>query len=186
MALKLYNEILADVRRNGLCPVKSLVQPDDVEVRRVASVLAQAENPVAAAQEFIHSFTEYLHEEGDYWSTPGETFEREAGDCDCLAIALCSILRNWLPADKVFCAIGNLSNGSDSGHMWLVMEGVGGEDRIIESTAPPEKPLRGGYNLMAIFNDVYAFSSPEGIREFHLVIKEQEVLWQEKDKSLIS
>lgn len=174
MALKLYNEILADVRRDGLCPVKSLVQPDDPEVREVAKVLAQAEDPIAAAQELIDTFTAYEHEEGDYWSTPGETFEREAGDCDCKAIALLSILRNWLPADKVFCAIGNLSNGSNTGHMWIVMEGENGEDRIIESTAPPGKPLRSGYKLMAIFNDIYALSSPEGIREFDLVIKEQE------------
>ena len=186
MRLKLYSEILADVRRNGLCPIKSLVQPDYPEVREVAQVLSQAEDPIAAAQEFIDDFTDYLHEEGDYWSTPRETFERGAGDCDCKAIALCSILRNWLPADQVFCAFGNLSNGSNTGHMWLILEGEGGEDRIIESTAPPGKPLRSGYKLLAIFNDKYAFSSPEGIREFDLVIKEQEALWQEKDKSLIS
>jgi len=172
MSLELYSEILADVRRNGLCPVKSLVHPDDEEVRGVAQVLAQAEDPIAAAQEFIHSFTSYEHEKGDYWSTPRETFEREAGDCDCKAIALCSILRNWLPADKVFCAFGNLSNGSNTGHMWLILEGEDGEDRIIEATAPPGKPLKGRYKLMAIFNDKYVFSSPEGIKEFDLVIKE--------------
>ena len=92
-----------------------------------------------------------------------------AGDCDDKAILLCSILRNYMPADEVYCAIGLWTSAGDTdGHMWVVTPGNDGKDRIVESTAPPSRPVRGKYTLEAIFNDRYCFATRVGLKEFDL------------------
>lgn len=168
--LRLYKELLANVRHDERYhPIKSLVQPDDPLVRDVARVLVQANDFIAAAQQFVDSFTTYQTEEGDYWTTPAEVLSARAGDCDDKAILLCSILRNYIPADQVFCAFGLWQlDGDLSGHMYVVTEGENGQDHIIESTAGPEKKTRGKYVLHGMFNDKYAFATDIGIREFDL------------------
>ena len=52
--------------------------------------------------------------------------------------------------------------------MFVVTEGEGGEDRILESTAPPGKSLRGKYVIYGMFNDKYCFSTDIGLKEFDL------------------
>jgi len=167
--LRLYEDALANVRNDrNFHPVRQLVQPNDPLVREIASVLSQAEFPVEAAQDFINTFTSYEPEPGDIWRTPAELFDRKAGDCDDKAIALCSLLRNYLPAEEVFCAFGVWEHGVDEGHMWVVMRGEDGNDRVLESTAGSNHVLYGDYRLMAMFNDQYFFTYPEGVKEFNL------------------
>ena len=90
------------------------------------------------------------------------------GDCDDKAILLTSLLRNEVPADQVFCAVGDhILGGRREGHMWVVIE-YGDEDYILEATAPSKALIRGDYQLMAIFNDAYAFAYPKGLRQFDL------------------
>lgn len=175
-SLKQYYDLKADVRHNGQYhPIRELVQPDDPEVREIAWVLIQADDFVNCAQDFVASFTAYHREIGDYWATPRETIQaqtlrREQGiefscDCDDMSILLCSLLRNYIAPEDVFCAVGEW-NGD--GHMFVVMPGENGQDRIIESTASSTKPVRGNYKVMALFNDSYCFAYPEGLREFCL------------------
>ena len=96
--------------------------------------------------------------------------EVQAGDCDDKAILLVSLLRNFVAAKKVFCAFGTWTfNGVSGGHMWVVMDSGGPQDRIIEATSPSANEKKGAYYLLALFNDVYAFSYPAGIRAFDLV-----------------
>jgi len=184
--LRQYFDLKADVRHDGeYHSIRELVQPDDGEVREIARVLVQADDFVAAAQDFVASFTTYHTEIGDYWATPVETLQtqtlrREEGivvgcDCDDMAILLCSILRNYIPAEDVFCAVGKW-NGD--GHMFIVLSDPSGEDRVLEATASSKTPLRGNYKVAAIFNDKYAFAYPEGIREFCLKpVEEKEVVY---------
>lgn len=171
MNLERYQDLLANVRHDGeFHSITDLVRPDDFEVQQVAGVLVQADDFVTAAQEFVHSFTTYRREIGDYWTTPEEILLARAGDCDDKAILLVSILRNYIQGDKVFAAFGHWSlNGKKDGHMWVVLDDGGLEDKIVEATASPSTPLRGRYNVEAIFNDRYAFSYPEGIRNFNLL-----------------
>jgi len=90
-------------------------------------------------------------------------------NCDDKAILLASILRNYIPPDKVYCAFGLWRAGKEAtGHMWIITEGEDGEDRVVEATAGPEKPSRGKYILHGMFNDTYAFSTDVGLREFDL------------------
>jgi hypothetical protein len=171
--LELYSDLLADVRYdNRYHSIRGLVQPDEPTVVEIARVLVQAPDFISAAQDFVDSFTTYQREIGDYWATPGETLARAEGDdglaygdCDDKAILLCSILRNYIPPDKVFCAFGMWKG---EGHMWVVAEGEGEEDRIVEATASSDKSIKDNYNLMAIFNDRYAFATDEAIRHFAL------------------
>ncbi len=171
MILSRYDDLMASVRHDSdFHSITSLVQPNDPEVRRVADVLKEHDDFVYACHEFVNSFTTYKNEIGDYWSTPAEVLEAEAGDCDCKAILLVSLLRNQIPPEKVFCAFGFWeNNGSSGGHMWAIMDSGGPEDRILEATAGPRNKLKGKYRLEAIFNDKYAFSYPQGIRHFNLL-----------------
>jgi hypothetical protein len=117
----------------------------------------------------VDSFTSYKHEEGDYWATPGEILERRAGDCDCKSILLCSLLRCYVPADRVFCAVVMWQvNGKEDGHMCVFYQDDSGKDQIIEATAAPEQPVDGSYNLYALFNDQYAFATEAGLELFDL------------------
>lgn len=169
--IKRYDDLLADVRHDHEHhSIRSLVQVDDPEVREVARVLVQATDFISAAQEFVNSFTTYGSEVGDFWRTPSETLEKRTGvDCDDSAILLCSILRNYIPPEQVYCAFGLWAmGGRTDGHMFVVTEGEGGEDRILESTAPPGKSLRGKYVIYGMFNDKYCFSTDIGLREFDL------------------
>jgi len=169
--IKRYDDLLADVRHDQKHhSIRSLVQIDDPEVRDIARVLVQASDFISAAQEFVNSFTSYGSEVGDFWRTPSETLEkRTAVDCDDSAILLCSILRNYIPPDQVYCAFGLWAmGGKTDGHMFVVTKGEGGEDRILESTAPPGKSLRGKYVIYGMFNDSYCFSTDIGLKEFDL------------------
>lgn len=108
------------------------------------------------------------------------------GDCDDKAILLTSLLRTEIPADKVYCAVGNhVLDGRKEGHMWVIVEGRGQGDRIVEATAPSGARVKGDYDLMMIFNDALAFSYPQGLQEFNLqpvtlehLVRAQEAAWQ--------
>ena len=178
--IKRYDDLLADVRHDHEHhSIRSLVQPDDPEVRELARVLVQAPDFLSSAQEFVNSFTTYGSEVGDFWRTPSETLEKSEEkdpgvDCDDSAILLCSILRNYVPPDQVYCVFGLWAmGGKTDGHMWVITAGEGGEDRIIESTASPEKSLRGKYVIYGMFNDKYCFSTDIGLKEFDLRVAEK-------------
>ncbi len=199
--LEQYYDLLANVRHDGQYhSIRSLVQPQDAEVRVVAAILSEHPNFIAACQNFVDSFTTYAREVGDFWALPAETMTPHCpicdsllllpvdessdiylcarcdwkgtplrrGDCDDKAILLTSLLRYEIPADQVFCAVGDwVLGGKREGHMWVVIEGDS-EDEVIEATAPANATVRGEYQLMAIFNDIYAFSYPNGLRAFDL------------------
>ncbi len=169
--LRQYGDLLANVRRNGIYhPIRSLVQPDDPTVKEVADVLIQTRGFIDAAQDFVFSFTPYQEEVGDYWGYPMETLAFRGGDCDDLSILLCSILRNYIPPDQVFCAIGDRNDGEgDKGHMWVVTNTNRSRPRIVEATAPSSQALRGKYTVGALFNDKYAFATERGLKEFGLI-----------------
>jgi len=172
MMLKRYEDLKANVRYdNEYHSIRELVQPDYWDVRDVARVLIEAPDFIAATQEFVDRFTTYQRELGDYWAIPGEMMAARAGDCDDKAILLCSILRNYLPPNEVYCAVGLWTQGGKTdGHMWVITKGEGGQDRIVEATAHPSKPVRGKYTLEAIFNDQYTFATDVGLKEFDLQV----------------
>lgn len=175
--LKYYADLLADVRYDGIHhPIRALVQPDAPEVREIARVLVQADDFIQATHEFVNSFTSYRREIGDYWTTPDEMLSARAGDCDDSSILLCSLLRNYIPPEKVFVAIGVWAqDGRPDGHAWVIAQAEDGSDMVIESTASPFKSLRGKYTLSAMFNDTYCFATDIGIKDFDLRVPVEEM-----------
>lgn len=185
--LKQYGDLLANVRRDGIFhPIRYLIQPDDPLVKEVADVLVQSKDFIGAAQDFVSSISPYQEEVGDYWAYPfetlafasawrslileGEKISPPSSDCDDKAILLCSILRNFVPPDQVFCAIGTRNTGGkEEGHMWGLVSKNKDDVRVVESTAPSSQNLRGIYTVSALFNDKYAFSTPTGLKEFGLI-----------------
>jgi len=122
------------------------------------------------AAEFAEDFLKHRDDFGDYWATPSETIKNIDSDCDCMSILLCSILRNFIDADSVFCAVGFLNpSQKNSGHMWVVTVDKTGKQRIVESTASSKQPITGVYEVEALFNDMYAFATPKGIKDFELI-----------------
>jgi len=174
--LKYYPDILANVRNDGqYYPIRSLVQVDDPDVREIARVLVQADNFAEAVHEFVNSFTSYRREIGDFWALPAEMLTARAGDCDDSSILLCSLLRNYIPPEKVFVAFGIWSvDGSQDGHAWVVVQAEDGTDLVLESTTHPRKLLRGKYILDAMFNDQYVFATDIGVKDFDLKVPMEE------------
>jgi hypothetical protein len=139
-------------------------------VQDIANVLIQKGDFIANAQDFVNQFTTYENEIGDYWGTPSETLAFRYGDCDDKAILLCSILRNYIPAEEVYCAVGLWrQKKTETGHMWVAANRNGGRDRLVEATAPSSQHPYGTYILSALFNDKYAFSTDFGLKEFVLL-----------------
>ncbi len=169
--LELFEDLRANVRYdNRFHSIRQLIQPNDPEVKAIAQVLHESEDFVQACQDFVHSFTTYELEQGDFWALPRELLAARAGDCDDKAILLVSLLRNFIAPLDVYCAVGTWrQNGKADGHMWVVMANGGFADKIVEATASSRSRVKGSYNLLAIFNDLYAFSCPEGLKEFDLV-----------------
>ncbi len=170
LGLQMFNDLAADVRYTGMYErIRKLVTPYDPDVQELAMVLHQAPDFIDVCQQFVHNFTAYGRESGDYWSMPAELLTIRIGDCDCKAILLCALLRNYISPEKVYCAIGMWDvNGSEEGHMWVVTQNADGSDRIIESTVAPDKPVRGSYSVYALFNDKYVFATDRGLNVFDL------------------
>ena len=166
---QLYYDLGADVRySNSKVPIRQLITPDDPDVMELAGILHEDPNFIDACQDFVHQFTKFAHEPGDYWAMPVETLDYRSGDCDCLSILLCSLLRVYLPPEQVYCAVGLWSVGGKSeGHMFILVD-QDGEDRIVESTAAPDMPLVGTYQIYCIFNDKFCFASKIGLETFDL------------------
>jgi hypothetical protein len=198
LGLEMYYDLAANVRyTKSHRPIRELVQPGDPEVQAIAQALHESSNFLRAAHQFVYQFAPYAREQGDYWRTPAETLSSASrywdlvelaasgarsnkmgtgvADCDDKAILLCSILRNYLAADKVFCAIGfTNSTGRTEGHMWVVTEGASGDDIILDATLSPENRYMPDYETMALFNDQFTFATPAALKEFDFKpIKEQ-------------
>ncbi len=95
---------------------------------------------------------------------PVETLERGRGNCVSKASVLASILRNRLPADRVYMAIGDYEapgvDEEDKGHAWVEVFRAG-DWYLLESTKPPPASpwVRVGdkaiYKPKVYLNDLY-------------------------------
>jgi transglutaminase-like putative cysteine protease len=72
----------------------------------------------------------------DHWGFPAETLALGMGDCDDAAVLLCSLLRNFLPEDRVFATAGLF--GRWGGHVWVSAYGSG--SFVLEATLSEALP----------------------------------------------
>jgi len=117
----------------------------------------------------------------DYWQTPEETLTYGTGDCEDLAILLCSLLRTYgIDAERVYVALG-VDDGKD-GHAFVLEDWYcDGEWRRVESQSPaqlsasdswfglptPDSRLN-EYEITAAFNDLCYYDD-----DSHSVMEEQ-------------
>lgn len=99
----------------------------------------------------------------DLWTYPSLTIQTRVGNCAVKSFLLTSLLRNELPADQVYCTMGNLYNGKPGGHAWVALKLSGEGEQIMETTVPSAPPMVPAekatrYESVHYFNDeeVYA------------------------------
>jgi transglutaminase-like putative cysteine protease len=100
----------------------------------------------------------------DLWTLPEMTIRTKVGNCAVKSFLLTSLLRRELPANQVYCVLGNLYNGKAGGHAWLNLR-INGTDYTMESTTdqvpalvPSIKTTR--YEPVHYFNDVEVLAVP--------------------------
>lgn len=57
----------------------------------------------------------------EFWQFPAETISLRVGDCDCLAILLCSLIRSHEPQANCFVTVGQYAG---MGHAWVSYNGI--------------------------------------------------------------
>lgn len=140
------NDILGKVRKDDeLYSLKGFILPNEALIKDLAFTLYHGGNFVKDAQDFVHNKVKYIFERGDYWQFPLETLDSGRGDCEDTSILLCSILRNYIPPEEVYCVAGDWKG---DGHCWVVANW-----NIIETTANSRKSIVGGYKPEVFFND---------------------------------
>lgn len=99
----------------------------------------------------------------DYWQTPGMCAQTRVGNCANKAFLLTSLLRNFLPPDRVYCTLGNLYNGKAEGHAWVEVVDLG-TDYIVESTRGDVPMIAAEvgdrYEPVHYFNDTVVYAMP--------------------------
>lgn len=100
----------------------------------------------------------------DLWMQPALTKRVMVGNCSNKSFLLTSLIRRELGPESVFCVLGNLYNGTASGHAWLQIS-LDNEMYIMESTqslvpslVPVEKATR--YEVVHLFNDQNVYAIP--------------------------
>jgi len=169
------------------------VMPDAEEIRTAVKTIISTEsgkpyNEFNALRDWVATRIFYKSDQdnfgvSDYWQFPLETLEHGTGDCEDIAILLCSLLRaSGVPADQVYVAIGT-PKGTEGYHAYLLERYSKGVWSMIE---PQLDPVTSAFSFtffdwaltydfssdLFCFNDQYFFNGPpvlaSGAYEFNL------------------
>jgi len=169
------------------------VMPNAEEIKKAVMTILSTEsgkpyNQFNALRDWVATKIRYRSDQenfavSDYWQFPLETLERGTGDCEDIAILLCSLLRaSGVPADQVYVAIGTPA-GTQGYHAYLLERYSKGVWSMIE---PQLDPITSAFSFTFLdwaltydfssdlfcFNDKYSFSGPpilaSGAYEFNL------------------
>jgi hypothetical protein len=100
----------------------------------------------------------------DFWASPSMTIHTRIGNCATKSFLLASLLRNEMPAEQVYCAMGNLYNGKPGGHAWVALEMP--EEQVMETTVPTAPSMVPAsmakrYEPVHYFNDALVYAVRE-------------------------
>ena len=149
------------------------ITPDALEVQDLYEELTQgikdSTERISACWQWVASKVKYVKfvrgkvwingkssVQNDLWTMPEMTVRTLVGNCAVKSFLLASLLRNELPADQVYCALGNLYNGKPGGHAWINLK-LDGEDYIMESTTP-KAPAMVASHLVERYEAVHFFN----------------------------
>ena len=151
------------VTRPDAISLEEMMNPD--AVAELASRFPEDEF-VAAAVDWVAKEIEYepitsdIHFydhaiRGRSISTPTQTLIKGKGNCLAQAALLTAILRNRLPSDMVYTALGEVMNNGGGGHAWTIVE-QSGVWKIADPTCEECSMISGkdpSYISYAYFND---------------------------------
>lgn len=154
---------IVEVRRHGEWhDLREFVTPLDPEVQKVYSRIGP---DVRALLDWVCRNISYRSDDGEFWSFPGETLRRRAGDCDCSAILLGSLLRNFTDAYVVLGTYRGLA------HAWCMVDSTILETTYTAARAVPDPQ---NYVLYAVFNDMEAVEFWPGALKELFALERQE------------
>lgn len=107
----------------------------------------------------------------DYFLEPGETIAFKVGKCDATSNLLVSMLRNFMPADRVYVVLGDLHNNGVGGHAWVLVDRMAdrtSKSFYLETTLSklPGQPWakaeqsQAVYHPVLYYNDKQIFAEP--------------------------
>ena len=113
----------------------------------------------------------YLHTElsnDEFWEYPSEALDWGVANCEGSSIALCALLRTFVPPERAFVAVGEVPGG----HAWVVYnDGI--EERILETTlrSAPANPWRTYFD----YRELWRFNDVSRVGDIQLVPKRDEL-----------
>lgn len=154
-------------------PAKAIIRP--LDMKKVAD---QLRHESANEDEFIMKSWDYVAKNVQYlgygsnvelvkdgaWcdgtcDAPFRTLDAKSGNCVAMSAMLVSILRNYMSAEQVFMAAGEISIG---GHAWVVVQRSDRNWYLLEATDKPNgwhrvESLDKIYTPYVHFNDVHYY-----------------------------
>lgn len=100
----------------------------------------------------------------DLWQDPATVIRTRIGNCSNKSFLLASLVRNELPAEQVYCVLGNLYTEEPGGHAWVQVS-LNDSNYIMESTTDKVPPLvlqetATRYEAVHYFNDKNVLAVP--------------------------
>ena len=150
--------------------ISDLINPQSVS--HIAAQLDQSNDAefILDAWDFVGSHIPYMGYGSELFFTnhhircqkcllPTETLKNMQANCVGKSALLASLLRNRLPAERVYMVIGELADGDVGGHSWVEAK-LDSEWYLLESTRPPRNnpwvraaAMTKSYTAMSYLND---------------------------------
>ncbi len=102
-----------------------------------------------------------LEARDDFWEFPAEVLATKMADCDGRASLLASLLRQFLPAERVRVAIGELAGYG--GHAWVRVQRADGRWYIQDPSAlvVPDPPFMPAAEAEGVYQELFRFNDVE-------------------------